>query len=242
MGKRSVDVIGSLVLLVVAAPVIALAAVVSTVTFRSSPFFVQERIGRAGRPFRLVKVRTLAPSTPTQLEKAFLEDHEPPWACRFLRAHHLDELPQLVQVLVGTMSLVGPRPEMPDLAVRLGPDVTAAREQVRPGITGLWQVSLAVRGLICDDPSFDLLYVQQRTGRMDLWIIWRTVAALVGVEPIATVHDVPAWTRRRSAAPAPTGSVASTEEHEGRRAVPVGAIASSGAEPEAVEAASSPAT
>ncbi|OWY61592.1 hypothetical protein B7486_62995, partial [cyanobacterium TDX16] len=73
--------IGSLVLLLFAVPVIALAAIVSAATFRSSPFFVQERIGRGGRPFRLVKVRTLAPGTPTQLEKAHLVDHEPPWAC-----------------------------------------------------------------------------------------------------------------------------------------------------------------
>lgn len=199
MGKRSVDVAGSVLLLVFALPVIALSAVVSAITFRAWPFFVQERIGRHGRPFRLVKVRTLAPSTPTQLEKSLLVDHEPPWACRFLRSHHLDELPQLLQVLSGTMSIVGPRPEMPALVDRLSLEQTAARDHLRPGITGLWQVSTAVRGLIADDASFDRFYDRERTGRMDSWIVWRTVAALVGVEPIESVRDVPAWTRRRAA-------------------------------------------
>jgi lipopolysaccharide/colanic/teichoic acid biosynthesis glycosyltransferase len=238
VGKRWVDVAGSLALLVFALPVIALSAFVSAATFRAWPFFVQQRIGRHGRPFRLVKVRTLSPGTPTQLAKPLLVAHEPPWACRFLRSHHIDELPQLVQVLTGTMSLVGPRPEMPLLVSQLSPEQARARDDLRPGITGLWQVSTAVRGMIADDPSFDVFYAAQRTGRMDAWIVWRTLAALVGVEPIASVADVPSWTRRR-AQPAGPGLAPMGGEGE---AGPVHVGSRRDDPTEVVEAASSPAS
>jgi lipopolysaccharide/colanic/teichoic acid biosynthesis glycosyltransferase len=238
VGKRSVDVAGSLVLLLFAVPVIAVSALISATTFRARPFFVQQRIGRHGLPFRLVKVRTLAPGTPTQLAKPLLVDHEPPWACRFLRSRHLDELPQLVQVLTGTMSLVGPRPEMPLLVSQLSPEQARARDDLRPGITGLWQVSTAVRGMIADDPSFDVFYADERTGRMDGWIVWRTLAALVGVEPIGSVADVPAWTRRR-ALPAGPGLAAVGGEGE---AGPVHVGSRRDRDTEVVEAASSPAS
>ena len=238
MGKRAADVLGSVVLLVFAVPLGLVAAVVSTVTFRAPPFFVQERIGRGGRPFRLVKVRTLAPETPSQLEKSQLVDHEPPAACRALRSHHVDELPQLLQVLSGHMSLVGPRPEMPALHDRLTPEATAARSGVRPGLTGLWQVSTAVRGLISDDPSYDLFYARWRTGRMDLWILWRTLAITLGGRPITSVDEVPRWTWRRQdvvdAEPV-AGTDGATTDPAAPPDVGVG-------DAEVVEAASSPAT
>lgn len=199
MGKRAGDIVGSVVLLIVTAPLVLLGALVSTACLRAWPFFVQERIGLHGRPFRMVKIRTLAPSTPTTLEKRHLEDHRPPAPCRFLRSHHLDELPQLLQVLQGTMSLVGPRPEMVALHDALPQEVAHARTQVRPGVTGLWQVSTAVQGMIGDAPEYDLWYVAEASARLDLWILWRTAAGGLGQTRISDLDAVPAWARRAPA-------------------------------------------
>ncbi len=194
MGKRMVDLVGGIVMLVLALPVIAVAALVSFADYRRPPFFAQDRVGQGGRPFRLVKVRTLDPSTPSALPKAQLEAYRPDGACRFLRAHHLDELPQLFNVLGGSMSLVGPRPEMVALHELLPDDLAQARSTVRPGITGLWQISQAVEGMIADHPEYDLHYVAHRTIRLDLWVLWRTAAGLLGRTPIRSLDEVPTWT------------------------------------------------
>jgi lipopolysaccharide/colanic/teichoic acid biosynthesis glycosyltransferase len=189
-------VTGSLVLLVLTAPLVLLSALVSAACLRAWPFFVQERTGLHGQPFRLVKIRTLAPSTPTTLEKHHLEDYRPPAPCRFLRSHHLDELPQLLQVLQGKMSLVGPRPEMVALQDALPPELARARAQVRPGITGLWQVSTGVKGMIGENPEYDLWYVEETSARLDLWILWRTACGALGQARISGLDTIPAWARR----------------------------------------------
>jgi lipopolysaccharide/colanic/teichoic acid biosynthesis glycosyltransferase len=194
VGKRVVDVVGASVLLLVAIPVIVVAALLSYLTYRDGPFFVQDRVGRDGRTFRLVKVRTLAPATPSGLPKAQLEAHRPGPAFRFLRAHHLDELPQLLNVLGGSMSLVGPRPEMVVLNELLPDDLARVRSTVRPGITGLWQISRAVELMIWEHPEYDRHYIAHRTSRLDLWILWRTATGLVGRAPITSLGEVPAWT------------------------------------------------
>jgi lipopolysaccharide/colanic/teichoic acid biosynthesis glycosyltransferase len=193
VSKRITDLVGGAVLLVLATPVILVAAAVSAVAYRRWPFFVQTRIGRDERPFRLVKVRTLAPSTPSSLPKAQLEAHRPGPACRFLRAHHVDELPQLAHVVRGTMSLVGPRPEMTALHQQLPADFARCRTRVRPGITGLWQVSKAVEQMIADHPEYDRFYVANLSGRLDRWIAWRTVTGFLGRDRLTSLDELPAW-------------------------------------------------
>jgi len=191
--KRTLDLVGAAVVGIVLAPVVLVAAAISVASYRSWPFFTQARVGRHGRPFRLVKVRTLHPRTPADLPKAELEAHRPNAACRFLRAHHLDELPQLLNVLGGSMSLVGPRPELVELADRLPPGFSARRTEVRPGLTGLWQISRAVEGMIGDAPAYDDWYLAARSLRLDGWILWRTATLLVGASPIETLDDLPGW-------------------------------------------------
>lgn len=111
LGKRLLDVVVGLVLSIVTLPIILVLATVSAVKFRTSPFFVQERIGLSGQPFRCVKIRSLPAETPAYLDETALNDHGHPvgW-CRFLRRFHLDELAQFWHVVGGSMSLVGPRP------------------------------------------------------------------------------------------------------------------------------------
>ena len=194
MGKRVVDVVLGSVLLLLTAPLALAGAMVSLATYRAWPFFVQSRVGCGGRTFRMVKIRTLAPTTPTALGKHDLEPHRPGPACRFLRAHHLDELPQLMQVISGSMSLVGPRPEMPELHADLPPDFARLRVEVRPGLTGLWQISRALDGLIGEAPEYDVHYVRRPTILLDVWILSRTALRLIGHRPVSSLDDVPAWT------------------------------------------------
>lgn len=197
MLKRGSDVVGASVLLVLLAPVIAVVALVSAVTYGSWPFFSQLRVGRDGRVFRLVKVRTLDPATPPSLPKEDLEAHRPGAACRFLRAHHLDELPQLLNVVSGSMSLVGPRPELVDLQGLLPVAFARRRTEVRPGLTGLWQVSRGVEQMIFEHPEYDEYYVAGRSLRLDLWILGRTATGLLGRAPIESLAELPRWAASR---------------------------------------------
>ena len=200
MGKRIGELVGGAVLIVLTSPLILVGVIVSLVAYRTWPFFVQDRVGLHGRTFRLVKIRTLAPTTPPSLGKHSLEPHRPGAACRFLRAHHLDELPQLISVVGGSMSLVGPRPEMPALQVEFPPDFAGLRTETRPGLTGLWQISVALPGLISEAPGYDRHYVLHCTTRLDAWILGRTARQLVGRQPIESLAEIPRWTGAAQAA------------------------------------------
>ena len=112
---------------------------------------------------------------------------------QFLRKFHLDELPQLWLVVWGTMSLVGPRPEMPSLAATFDPDFVAERMTVKPGCTGLWQISTASAGLIGEAPEYDLLYIRSESIRLDLWVLARTASEMLGRAPLTSIDDVPVW-------------------------------------------------
>lgn len=191
MAKRAVDVVLGTLAAVVTLPLTVLLALVLAVELRAWPFFVQERVGLGGRIVRVVKLRTLPPTTPTDADKyALREVAIPPLAAR-LRQLHLDELPQLWLVVLGTMSLVGPRPEMPSLHSSFTPSVQRERAQVRPGCTGLWQVSDAAGGLMHEHPEYDLAYVRAVSLRLDAWILWRTVGLLVGRHRPVTLAEAP---------------------------------------------------
>lgn len=193
---RAFDLVLGLALLLLALPLIVLTAIGSAVALRAWPFFVQDRVGRDGQLFRFVKVRTLPPATNAYADKYSLSEVAIPGFTRALRALHLDELPQLALVVVGKMSLVGPRPEMPGLSAELPRHVARSRTLVRPGLTGLWQVSERCDGLILEAPEFDAHYVQHHTVRLDLWIMFQTAVKIArGGCGTVTLADVPAWTR-----------------------------------------------
>ena len=111
-----------------------------------------------------------------------------------IRYRHLDEFPQLWLVLAGKMTLVGPRPEMPTLSASFDQDFVAERLTVKPGCTGLWQVSTSARRLIGEAPEFDLHYVRNWTLRLDMWIAYRTILAMTTTNEIAGVDEIPRWT------------------------------------------------
>jgi exopolysaccharide biosynthesis polyprenyl glycosylphosphotransferase len=176
--KRVFDVSGALVALLVATPLIAWVAL----RLRSqgmSPFFVQERVGRAGRPFRMVKFRTLRPDAdPNAVAPRTRSDPRITSYGAWLRVTSIDELPQLWNVLKGDMSLVGPRPEM-RFIVEQYDEWQRRRLTVKPGITGLWQI-LGRKDLpMHENLQYDFYYIRNRSLALDVSILVRTVGAVL---------------------------------------------------------------
>jgi lipopolysaccharide/colanic/teichoic acid biosynthesis glycosyltransferase len=204
MQKRIFDILVGSVLAVLALPIIVVAAIGIVITLRVPPLFFQHRVGRDGRVFRFIKLRTLPRSFPRYADKTALGELRLPRFVAGLRRLHLDELPQLFLVPWGTMSLVGPRPEMPCLHGELAPSFARARTTVRPGCTGLWQVAVDSRRQIGDAPVYDYFYLDHRSFRLDLWILARTAALLVGRGRAVTLADVTPFvvpSRPRTAVP-----------------------------------------
>jgi lipopolysaccharide/colanic/teichoic acid biosynthesis glycosyltransferase len=195
--KRTIDIgIGGL-LAIVSAPVIAVLALIGLGVWRANPFFVQERIGRGGDPYRVWKLRSLPVDAPAYADKYAIEAVPVPAFGQLLRRLHLDELPQIMHVVSGKMSLVGPRPEMGFLHAQMPRDFAEDRVSVRPGVTGLWQVSPALAGLIHEAPEYDRTYLALRNVRLDAYILYRTGLKVLGAPPV-TLDQLPAWVRPRS--------------------------------------------
>ena len=182
--KRTFDVVVAGLLAVLTAPVVVALALGSALAFRAWPFFVQDRLGRGGESFRFVKIRSLPTDAPRYADKYTVAAAGNNRFGRLLRASHLDELPQLWLVVSGRMSLVGPRPEMAVVAETFEPSFVAARTRIRPGCTGPWQVSESADRLIGEDTRFDLYYLSEATFGLDLAVLWRTFAQLLGAAPL----------------------------------------------------------
>jgi exopolysaccharide biosynthesis polyprenyl glycosylphosphotransferase len=172
--KRTFDLVGSLFLIVAGSPVLLASALAVKLTSPGPVLFRQERVGRHGISFVMHKFRTMQIS-------AAAYDYSPRKSCdpritrvgRFLRKTSLDELPQLFNVLMGSMSLVGPRPEMPFIVGQYS-DLQRQRLLVTPGLTGLWQLSGDRAFLIHENIEYDLYYIQHRSFFMDMAVLLHT--------------------------------------------------------------------
>lgn len=182
-GKPFLDRTAAAVGLVVLAPVLGVVAGLVRAKLGSPVLFSQTRPGLHGRPFTMHKFRTMTDARGP--DGALLPDAERLTDFgRFLRASSLDELPELWDVLRGEMSLVGPRPLLMQYLDRYTPE-QARRHEVRPGITGLAQVS-GRNALSWDDKfALDVAYVERASLRLDLWILWQTVARVFRREGIS---------------------------------------------------------
>jgi exopolysaccharide biosynthesis polyprenyl glycosylphosphotransferase len=188
--KRAFDVALAALALLVAAPVLAVAAVAIKVDSPGPVFFGQTRVGRGNRPFRIWKLRTMvadADAMKAQLADQnqadgplFKMDHDPrvTRVGRFLRKTSLDELPQLWNVLRNDMSLVGPRPGLPSEAVHWDAELRE-RLRVKPGITGMWQVHGRSDAGFDEYARLDLYYVHNWSLLVDLAILARTVPTVL---------------------------------------------------------------
>lgn len=194
MARRAFDIVFGTVAALLATPVIIVLAIAMAVSLRTWPFFVQERIGQYGRMFKFPKIRTLPRSMSQYTSKHTFNLAQIPRLARFMRRTHLDELPQLYLVPIGTMSLVGPRPKMPDFVEPIEPAYGRMRIQIRQGCTGLWQVGEHSHLQVSESPAYDLYYLRHASPLMDLWILWRTVARFVGARGVR-LDAVPTWAR-----------------------------------------------
>jgi exopolysaccharide biosynthesis polyprenyl glycosylphosphotransferase len=190
LAKRSLDLVIAPLVLLLAAPVLAVAAVLIKVHDRGPVFFRQQRVGRDGRPFMVIKLRTMSVDA-EQRRAALLGSNERKGPLfkvvddprvtpigKILRATSIDELPQLVNVILGQMTLVGPRPALPDEVAQFDEELLE-RHRMTPGITGMWQVEAR------DDPSFesyrmfDMFYVENWSLSLDLAIIFSTATSVI---------------------------------------------------------------
>ena len=182
-GKRLLDVVLVLVAAPVWVPLTAILALLVRVTIGSPVLFVQERPGRGERAFRLIKFRTMTNAHDSN--GALLPDeHRLTRFGRALRATSLDELPELWNVLRGDMSLVGPRPLLTRYLARYS-ERHRRRHEVRPGITGLAQVSGRNALRWAEKLDLDVQYVDRCSVSLDAWILWRTLLAVLRREGVS---------------------------------------------------------
>jgi exopolysaccharide biosynthesis polyprenyl glycosylphosphotransferase len=190
LSKRSFDVVMSMIALVLLAPLFVAVALVVKLQDGGPVFFRQARVGRDGKVFRMLKFRSMVLDAEERLAEVralndfegvlfkIKEDPRMTRAGRWMRRYSVDELPQLLNVLRGEMSLVGPRPPLSSEVDRYADDAHR-RLLVRPGLTGLWQVS--GRSSLSWDESvrLDLYYVDNWSMTADLVIIAKTVRAVL---------------------------------------------------------------
>jgi lipopolysaccharide/colanic/teichoic acid biosynthesis glycosyltransferase len=198
--KRAIDVAVAAVGLVVTAPVLAVLAVLIRLDTRGPVLFRQSRVGKDGRRFDVVKLRTMHVDNDDAAHRAYVaqliqgdaaaaapgmfkivDDPRITRVGKHLRRLSLDELPQLINVLRGDMSVVGPRPPLPNEAARFDARMWR-RQRVKPGLTGLWQVSGRSTMTWQQMIDLDVHYVDEWTLRLDLGVLWRTPRALLARE------------------------------------------------------------
>jgi lipopolysaccharide/colanic/teichoic acid biosynthesis glycosyltransferase len=192
--KRALDLALAIPASILTLPVVLILATISFALYREFPFFRQPRLGHGGNEFTFWKIRTLPRIAPDTADKYQLRAMDLPRFAQIVRGHHLDELPQLWLVIAGKMTLVGPRPEMPTLSAAFDERFVAERVSVKPGCTGLWQVSTGSRGLIGESPEWDQHYVAHGTVRLDLWIMYRTLLMMTKLREVKQLSAIPRWT------------------------------------------------
>jgi exopolysaccharide biosynthesis polyprenyl glycosylphosphotransferase len=179
--KRVMDIVISAVLIIFATVFAAVAAFLIKLDSPGPVFFIQERIGLNGRRFRMYKFRTMRVDTDPYAPSPSGDVHpDITRVGRLLRIGGMDELPQLINVILGDMSLVGPRPEMPFIVEGYGP-LERERLTVKPGITGVWQLSADRHSEIHENLEYDLYYVSHASIMLDSVILIETVLFTVGV-------------------------------------------------------------
>jgi len=188
--RRLTDIIISLTALVILSPLLILLIITNLFATRGRPFFIQERVGRNGRLFNMLKLRTMNPGSDLAGQITIGHDSRVTQMGQFLRRYKFDELPQLVNVVVGQMSLVGPRPEVPKYVAMYSEEQRAILS-IRPGLTDPASLRFIDEGALLStfaDPErsyiehimpeklrINMTYHQKRTWSSDMSVLWQTV-------------------------------------------------------------------
>lgn len=185
--KRSIDVLVALtVILLLLSWFIPILAIIIKLTSKGPIFFIQERSGKDGVPFNCIKLRSMYPNTLANQQQAIENDSRITWIGKFLRKFSLDELPQFINVLIGQMSIIGPRPHMLKHTEAYSEiiDDYMHRLHVKPGITGLSQV-MGYRGeiknnlMIANRVRLDIFYIKKWSICLDIKIALKTVKLIL---------------------------------------------------------------
>jgi sugar transferase (PEP-CTERM system associated) len=189
VAKRLFDICASLLLLVLAAPLIAVTALIVKLESKGPAFFRQSRVGRYGEPFDIVKLRSMRVDAEVAGQAVWAQKDDPrvTRVGRFIRKVRIDELPQVWMVLTGAMSFVGPRPERPQFVTDLETKLPfyAERHMVKPGITGWAQINYPYGASLEDARhklEYDLYYAKNYTPFLDTLILLQTVRVLLWPE------------------------------------------------------------
>jgi lipopolysaccharide/colanic/teichoic acid biosynthesis glycosyltransferase len=184
--KRALDIVGAFGVCVAASPLMVFAAVAIRCSSPGSILFSQRRLTEGGKEFQLYKFRTMRPDAENGRGATLAQENDPRVTPigRFLRKTRIDELPQLLNVLKGDMSLIGPRPERPELAREFEERIPgfSRRLRVRAGLTGLAQV---IQGYprfsdgYRQKLAFDLVYIKRQSLALDAWIVLKTVGVVL---------------------------------------------------------------
>ena len=191
--KRMMDIILSAVALIVLLPAFAVLAIIVKKDSRGPVFFAQQRVGRSGEPFKMYKFRSMVVDAEARLEALrdqnegaghlfkLKNDPRVTNVGRWMRKYSLDELPQLLNVLKGDMSLVGPRPPLASEVAQYEKE-TVRRLYIKPGVTGLWQTRGRNDLPMDESIRLDLYYVENWSVTGDIMIMWRTVKVMIKPE------------------------------------------------------------
>lgn len=181
LAKRGFDVVCACIAFVVLAPLFALAALLIKLTSRGPVIFTQTRVGKDGQLFKIYKFRTMRVDAEKETGAVWCKENDPRLipVGKFLRKTHMDEIPQFVNVLIGDMSVIGPRPERPEFVAKLKEQIPnyERRLEVKPGITGLAQVWHRYDETLADVRKkirYDLLYIKNICLWTDVRIFLRT--------------------------------------------------------------------
>jgi exopolysaccharide biosynthesis polyprenyl glycosylphosphotransferase len=184
--KRMIDILVSLVVLILTSPVFLVTAIAIKLESKGQVFFVQERSGLNGEPFKMIKFRSMRADAEKKTGPVWSQKNDPriTKVGQFIRKVRIDEVPQFINVLLGTMSVVGPRPERPFFVERLAMEIPyyKRRLKVRPGITGWAQIKHKYDESIEDVKvklRYDLFYIENMSIRMDFKIMFRTVFVML---------------------------------------------------------------
>ena len=181
MLKRSFDLLVSACLLLILLPVFLLITLAIKVDSRGAVFYVQKRVGQYGRSFNIYKFRSMVPNADRIGGHSTAQnDARITRMGKFLRKTSLDEIPQLINVLIGDMSLIGPRPDVPAQEADYTPEDWQQRCRVKPGITGLAQATLRSDATPEERTRLDLDYADRQSFLLDMRILLMTIRQVLG--------------------------------------------------------------